>query len=132
MTCEYVVERAAANLPQSTVYDLFTVSGGRVLLVGLFGEVTTAIQAVGQTATVAVGGVTLWSGNPSGLPTGRLLGGANEATALVLTSLSPNGGPYVLNSGANITLDCPQSATGQVRWTAVFRPLTVGATLVAA
>ena len=40
MTCAERIERAAANLPQTGSAALFTVSGGRVYLVGLLGEVT--------------------------------------------------------------------------------------------
>jgi len=43
------VSRAAANLPQTAAGNLFAVSGGRILLVALVGEVTTIIQAQATT-----------------------------------------------------------------------------------
>ncbi len=38
------VDRAAAALPQTAAGSLFTVTGGRVLLLAIVGEVTTVIQ----------------------------------------------------------------------------------------
>jgi hypothetical protein len=38
------VSRATAALPQTTAGALFTISGGKVLVTGLIGEVTTVIQ----------------------------------------------------------------------------------------
>lgn len=38
------VDKASATLPASTVQTLFTVTGGRILLTSILGEVTTIIQ----------------------------------------------------------------------------------------
>src|SRR5689334_16854453 len=38
------VDKTAATLPASATQNLFTVAGGRILLMGIFGEVTTVIQ----------------------------------------------------------------------------------------
>ena len=38
------VDRATANLPQTTQSALFTVTGGRILVTSIVGEVTTVIQ----------------------------------------------------------------------------------------
>ena len=47
-----LVSRATAALPATAAQNIFTVSGGRILLVALVGEVTTIIQA--QATTVKV------------------------------------------------------------------------------
>ena len=38
------VDRATAALPQTAAAAIFTVTGGRVAIMGILGEVTTAIQ----------------------------------------------------------------------------------------
>jgi len=38
------ISRATATLPQTTAAPIFTVSGGRIVLTGLLGQVTTVIQ----------------------------------------------------------------------------------------
>src|SRR4051812_37156824 len=43
------VDRTAATLPASTTTTYFTVAGGRVLITGLVGEVTTIVQAQATT-----------------------------------------------------------------------------------
>ncbi len=135
------VDRAAATLPQTAAGTLFTVSGGRVLLTALLGEVTVAIQnqvnntkvksvptagttvdlcAVVDVANLEVGG--------------KLVLPAAFATALAKTLagaavLQPNS--IVLAAGS-VQLDCAASNTGSVKWSAFYIPLDEGAILVAA
>lgn len=128
MSCEYVAQRAAANLPQSTFGTLFTVSGGNVLLLGLVGTVTVGIQAQPNTATVSVDQATiLFSPNIGGFAVGDLiasgLGDGNRTANLGFASQSG----YILASGAAIVLSCGASSTGQVRWTLLYKPLDAGA-----
>ena len=44
ITQGFKVSRATAALPQTTQSALFTVTGGRVMILGVVGEVTTIIQ----------------------------------------------------------------------------------------
>ncbi len=132
------VDRAAANLPQTTQAALFTISGGRVMA-WILGEVTTVIQnqanntklvhnpsvgtdldlcAVLNIAADEVG--TLYG--ITGTPADALLG-AGQAVRLQ--------DPVVLKPGT-LDLNCAASNTGQVKWTVFYLPLDQGAAVVAA
>ncbi len=136
------VSRATATLPASTLGHIFTVSGGRVLVRYLVGEVTTIIQAqactVKVTHTPTAGTAVDWSAasaSISALEVGGKLGlPAAAATALVtgnaggiLTHLSE----WVATAG---TIDITTSATntGSIKWDLVYVPLDNGAQVVAA
>jgi hypothetical protein len=135
------VNRPTAVLPQTAHAPLFTVAGGRILLLSLIGEVTTIIQnqanntkitaypaagtavdlcAVVSTANLEVGG--------------KLVLPAAFATALAKTLagaaiLQPN---LIVVAPGTIDLDCAASNTGAVKWSAFYVPFDDGATLVAA
>lgn len=138
------VERPTAALPQTAAGALFTITGGRILLTGLIGEVTTVIQtqadntkltfdptdagatqdlcAVLDITADAVGTMYSITGTP--------------ATAMQdgLNFLSPNkllAQPAILKPGS-ILLDCAASNTGSVKWTAFWVPVDGAARLVAA
>jgi hypothetical protein len=136
------VERATAALPASTTADIFTVDGGRVLLVGIIGEVTTAIQAQACNLSVVY--------DPDGA-------GSNTTLASTLdVNADAAGSYYVLNGTAggalvqstnpfavafpaprwvlgpgDIALTTSATNTGSVKWTALYVPLDDGATLTA-
>ncbi|MCK9929435.1 hypothetical protein MXD62_20005 [Frankia sp. Mgl5] len=138
------VSRATAALPQTTTSTLFTVTGGRVLITSLVGEVTTVIQtqadntklsfdptdagatqdlcAVLDITADAVGTMYSLTGTP--------------ATAMqdALNFLSSNkvlAQPLVLKPGA-ILLDCAASNTGAVKWDLTYVPYDNGASVAAA
>jgi hypothetical protein len=135
------VDRATAVLPATTQAAIFTVTGGRVLVTSLVGEVTTAIQ--NQACNLKV------TANPT---TGtdvdiaaNLNVQADEAGCLYgITGLfsdalvGANAGagvaprnPVVLPVG---TLDLVTSATntGSVKWSLTYIPLDNGASVAAA
>lgn len=138
------VERATATLPQTAAGALYTITGGRILLTALIGEVTTVIQtqanntkltfdptdagatqdlcAVLDITADAVGTMYSITGTP--------------ATAMQdgLNFLSPNklpAQPILLKPGS-ILLDCAASNTGAAKWTACWVPFDGAARLVAA
>jgi len=138
------VDRATAALPQTAAGALFTVSGGRVAVTAIVGEVTTVIQTqanatkltfdptdAGATQNLcattditadAVGTVYGITGTPAGV--------LSDA----LNFLPPNlglAGPLVLKSGS-VLLDCAASNTGSVKWTLFYVPIDDGAAVVAA
>lgn len=136
------VERATDTLPQSTDEALFTITGGRVLLLGLVGEVTTVIQAQANDTKLKF--------NPDATgadqdicaalditadPVGELytisgtVGDAMRSDLLVGNPLLA--APLVLSEGA-IELDCAASNTGSVAWTILYVPLDNGASIEAA
>lgn len=135
------VEQPAKTVPQNALSALFTVSGGRVLVTGLVGEVTTVIGGTTPSAklvanptvgadtdiTTAVAVTSDPVGNLYGLDA---LGGA----LIVLESATtvPNNAAVVVKPG---TIDLHVSAadaTGAIKWTLFYAPLDDGASVAAA
>lgn len=134
-------DRATATLPATTTQTLFTVSGGRVLILGVVGEVTTTVQtqacntklistpttgtAVDMCAVLDITadqvgclyGIT-------GIPADALVG-ANAGLGLMCQR------PQVVPIG-NIGLNTAATNTGAAKWSIYWLPLDDGATLVAA
>ena len=138
------VDRATATLPQTTDGALFTITGGRVLLTAIIGEVTTVIETQANNTKLKL--------NPSATgadqdlcavldisadPVGELytisgtVGDAMRSDLLIgLNSLSGAGG-LILSEG-DIELDCAASNTGSVAWSLWYLALDVGASIAAA
>lgn len=135
------VDRATATLPQTNHAAIFNVTGGRILLLGILGEVTTAIQnqanntkltsypttgtavdmcAVTTTANKEVGSLLSIDGT---VGTAMLV-----ANAGVVAAMSK---PQIIPIGA-IHLDCAASNTGSVKWSLWYVPLDDGALVAAA
>lgn len=132
------VTRATATLPQTAASALFTITGGRIMLVAIIGEVTTVIQtqanntklvfnptaagastdlcAVLSTTALAVG--TLLS------ITGTLATAMQSGVLMTLRQATP----LILSEGT-IDLDCAASNTGSVKWDLFYVPLSDDATL---
>ncbi len=135
------LDRNTAALPASTTDILFTITGGRVAITSIIGEVTTVIQTqanatklqfdptdAGATQDLcattditadAVGTMYSITGTP--------------ATALqdALNFLSSNkvlAQPLILKPG-DILLNCAATNTGNVKWTIMYIPLDSGATI---
>jgi hypothetical protein len=114
VTCECVVQRAAADLPQSTTETLFTVSGGNVLLKALIATVTADVESSdGDESTVS----------PS-------LGGSFSFESDVAGTIRV--GMTHAVTASDVTWDYSPSLTGQVRWTLVYVALDPGAFVAAA
>lgn len=135
------VNRAAATVPTSAADQaLFTISGGRVIVTSLVGEVTTVVggttpsiqllanpSAAGASVAIASAAVVTADavGNLYGIGT---VGGI----LIVLESVTPVGAAFVVKAG---TIDLNTSAadmTGAMKWTLTYVPLDDGATVVAA
>ena len=135
------VSRATATLPQTTHHALFTVSGGRIALTGIIGEVTTIIQnqanntkllvdpTVGTNTDICAAlniaadevgclyGIT-------GLFSDALVGAAAGAGVLPRN--------LVVIPEGTIDLDCAASNTGSVAWDMWYVPIDAGASVAAA
>lgn len=135
----FKVERAAANLPQTTQSALFTIAGGRVAAF-ILGEVTTVIQTQANNTKLvhnptvgtdmdlcAVLSITAKEVGTlfgiTGIPADAMLGGGQAVRFGVI--------PVVLKPGT-LDLNCAASNTGQVKWTVWYMPIDEGATMVAA
>lgn len=132
------VSKATAALPQTTTGTLFTVTGGRVLLTSIVGEVTTVIQtqannmklvATPTTGTaVDICAVLDVSAKEAGCLFGitglfsDALVGANAGATVTQRN------PVVLPIGT-LKLSCSASNTGNVKWICTYIPLDVGAAL---
>jgi hypothetical protein len=138
------VSRAAAALPATAAGSLFTITGGRVAVMSLYGEVTTVIQTqanatklqfdptdAGATQDLcattditadAVG--TMYS--LTGTPAGVLMDSLNFLSADKVLAR-----PLILKPGA-ILLNCAATNTGAVKWDLWYVPLDTGAAVAAA
>lgn len=144
LLCGVKVSRATAALPQTAAGSLFTITGGKVLITSLVGEVTTVIQtqadntkltfdptdagatqdlcAVLDITADAVGTMYSLTGTPAT---------AMQDALNFLPSSKVLAQPLVLKPGA-ILLDCAASNTGSVKWDLCYIPLDNGASVVAA
>ena len=138
----FLVERATAALPQTAVGNLFTVTGGRIIVRGLVGQVTTAIQAQAN-ATKLVYDPTATGANQDLCATldinGHAVGIMYGITGIVTDAMKSNllfmkndiDQGVMLNAGA-IALSCAASNTGSVAWSLFYIPIDTGVTVAAA
>jgi hypothetical protein len=137
-----LVSRATAALPATTDEALFTITGGRIRVVSLIGEVTTVIEtqanntklkfnptatgadqdlcAVLDITADAVGTLYTISGTVGDAMRDDLLIGNGDLTNTL-----------VLSEG-DIELDCAATNTGSVAWDLVYTAIDTGATVAAA
>jgi hypothetical protein len=134
------VERAKANLPQSTSAAIFTVSGGKVLVCDIIGEVDTTVIEAGAnnmklTSTPTVGAavdlcaVLDIAADAVGTMyhiTGTLAGALVATTSGAFESQAT---PIAVAPGT-IDLNCDASKTGKIKWTLFYIPIDSGATVV--
>jgi hypothetical protein len=135
------VNRAAAALPQTAQTDYFTISGGKVMVLGILGEVTTVMGATASNLKVvhnptAAGvadtdlcAVAATANDPVGTQYG--------ITGIPSDALQKGGfvplpqRPLILQPGT-IALNASGSNTGQTKWTVFYLPLDTGAKIAAA
>lgn len=135
------VDRATANLPQTATGSLFTVTGGRVLVTSIVGQVTTVVQTqANNTKLVATPTVGTVNDLCAVLDlTAAAVGSLLSVTGLVSDALVKSTGGaiatqrngIVVAAGA-IGLSCAASNTGQVKWSLTYIPYDDGAAVVAA
>lgn len=135
-----VVQRDTANLPQTATEALFTITGGRVLITSLVGEVTTVIQTQANNAKLQA--------NPTASGSSVDICANLDVTAKAVASLFAITGTLadamvnglavkaqlagIVAQTGTIDLVCSASNTGQVKWTLHYVPLDVGARVTAA
>ena len=137
------VLRATAALPASTDGTLFTVTGGRVVITSIVGEVTTVIQS--QACAVKLKSVPT-TGTAKDI-SGTLDINAFEAGALISldgtalsTALSGTnaGAALITKAGGilvpigSIKLNTAATNTGSVKWALTYVPYDNGASVAAA
>jgi hypothetical protein len=140
------VDRAAAKVTAATV-NLFTVTGGRVLLTGFLGEVVVAIAATATLlqithlttdATAVVTPLCIDSADIQSYAAGRMFtlpaAVGSVLTVSVGSSAIPlNFSPYhVLKTGGLQLVGSAAPATGTIKWSVWYIPLDDGAYMSAA
>lgn len=139
-----LVQRATATLPASGAQNIFTVSGGRILLVALVGEVTTVIQAqsttVKVTSTPTTGSAIDMSSataDVNALEVGGRISLANPpaaATALVKTNAGYTNLPAVntIVPPGTISYTTGATSTGSIKWDLIYIPYDDACSVAAA
>lgn len=138
----FVTSRATNTLPQTATGNIFVVSGGRILVAAVVGEVTTVLG--GTVTTLSIG-----STPTVGSAANTLLGTATAVTSLAVGGKiysASSGGVVVDTAGAggvqqaarilvpvgNITITTSANDTGSVKWDLLWAALDPGASVVAA
>lgn len=135
------VDRATATLPQTAAAAIFNIVGGKVLITGIVGEVTTAIQNQANNTKLTANPTTGTSVDLCAVldiandEVGCLYGCTGTVSnALVGANAGYAPWPtfaFVVNTGT-IDLDCAASNTGSVKWSLFYVPLDDGAYVTAA
>lgn len=138
-----LVSRATAALPATALGNIFTITGGRILVVGLIGEVTTAVQ--NQACTISIGTApTVGTGSATALGTTSSIIAAPIGThfssnpgGATVTDLTTQAGVLVPAAGflvdaGSITITTSATNTGSVKWDLIFVPWDNGASVAAA
>lgn len=135
------VARATATLPQSTTGNIFTITGGRIIVQGLVGTVTTIVQNQANNTKITSAATTgsavdlctvtdianLEVGGQLALPAavGSALVKANAGACAIAN-------PQLVLPVGSIVLNCAASNTGSVKWDLIYVPLDDGAQVAAA
>lgn len=133
--------KTAAVLPATTTQNIFTVSGGRVLVTALVGEVTTICSATATnlkaTSVPTVGTAADVAANLAiaNFEAGTILVVEGDATAIIGVSagFAPalNALPFILPVG-NLRIETSATNTGATKWDIWYVPLDIGAVIVSA
>ncbi len=135
------VDRATATLPQTTQAALFTVSGGRIMLTSIVGEVTTIIQTQANNTKLVANPTTGTDVDICAVLsiTAKEVGCLFGITGLFSDAMvGANAGATVLPRNpvvipvGTLDLSCAASNTGSVKWSITYVPFDAGAAVVAA
>lgn len=134
----YRLDRATEALPATTDGALFTITGGRILLTSIVGEVTTVIETqanatklkLNPTATGAdqdlCAALSISADAVGELYTiTGIVGDAMRSDLLIGQGMT---NPLILSEG-DIEIDCAATNTGSVQWSMWYLPLDSGATV---
>ncbi len=138
------VSRAAAVAPTvaQSPQNIFTISGGRIIVVSLIGEVTTVFDGTAYTLKVSgaptTGSAVDWSAVSGSLASLQVGGKVTLPAAAATALVSGNAGGVIAKQAAwvaaigTITLTGSATQTGALKWDLTYVPLDVGAQVVAA
>jgi hypothetical protein len=137
------VSKASATLPATTTQNLFTITGGRVMVTALVGEITTVVQA--QACTLKVTSVPTTGSavdvtatlDINGFEAGAILVAEGDGTALIGTApgagFAPvlNALPFILPIGT-VRIASSATNTGASKWDMWYVPMDDGAVVASA
>lgn len=135
------VDKASFTLPATATGALFTVTGGRIILTSIVGEVTTVIQTQANntklisTPTVGTAVDMCAALDITADEVGCLYGITGiPANALIGTNagLTPHMTNYQVIPIGTIGLNCAATNTGATKWSMTYIPLDDGASVAAA
>lgn len=133
--------KASATVPQSAAQNIFTVSGGRVGVRALFGEVTVAIGAgttpdLSVTHTPTTGTATILASDVviASDEVGTLYYVEGDGTALIPISSGYAQGctTLLILPIGTISIATTESTAGATKWEIFYFPLEAGAQVVSA
>jgi hypothetical protein len=137
------VDRVTSTLPATGDLSIFTVSGGRIILTSLLGEVTTAIQA--QANAIKIKGVPTTgtakdlSGtlDINGYEVGALISLDGTALTTALSGTNAGGALAMRPAGifvpiGSIKYNTAATNTGSIKWSMTYIPYDDLATVIAA
>lgn len=136
------VDRATAVLPATTTQNLFSVSGGRIILLGLVGEVTVVASATATTLTFQ-SAPTVGTAVALNLNTGSAI--ENAVVGSLVTITGTFGDAAIISGGAGQILDSKglvipagfiriltsATNTASLRYSVFYTPLDDGASVAA-
>lgn len=135
------VDKAATTVPQNTTADLFTISGGRVLVLGVVGEVTTVVGGTSPTLKLTANPTT---GTDVDLCTATAISADEVGTLYAVDgvgnalevgssgAVESTAKPIVVAAGAINMSTAAADATGAIKWSLLYVPLDDGASVAAA
>lgn len=135
------VDRASATLPATTTTSYYTITGGRVLVTLLLGQVTTIVQTQANNAkwtavpTVGSNVDVCAAKDITALEAGGLLV-VNGTAATALTqanagSIIAGTVPFIVAAGV-LKFACDATNTGATKWSLFYLPIDDGAFVVTA
>ncbi len=132
-------ERTTDALPATTAEALYTITGGRILVAQILGEVTTAIQNQANNAKLTHNVTTGTDQdicavlNIANDEVGTLYGISGVFADALLGSgqATPAQARVVILKPGTIDLSCSATNTGSVKWTLFWMPLDAGAYVAA-
>ncbi len=133
-----LVRRATATIAADA--DIFSITGGDVLLIGFWGKVTTEVGAGSQDIAihldpddggtdVALATILLCDGDVTG--TYYTLNATSQGVLVATLDVAFNGildKPIILSAG-DIVMDVTGTEAGSVAWNMIYAPLDAGATV---
>jgi hypothetical protein len=136
------VSRVKANLPQSTAAAIFTVSGGKVLISVIIGEIETTAIAAGANNMKLISNPTTGADvdlcavvdiDADAVGTMYHITGTLADAMVATTSGSfATQSTVIAVAPGTIDLSCSASKTGKIKWTLFYIPIDAAAKVVIA